>query len=177
VDELKIWEIFVESKERSEHILSFNGLNNIPLNYDILLTNESKVYNLREGSEIRFFPNRDLTKFKIILGMKDIIKEQIEANIPKDYFLGNNYPNPFNPTSTIPIEIPKESEIELSVYDLLGKKLSTLYEGSIKPGRYYFTFEGKGIPSGIYVYRLVVSGSNPLSTEKINIMKKMLLLK
>lgn len=91
------------------------------------------------------------------------------------YKLGQNYPNPFNPATNIEYSISEISEIDLKVYDLLGKEITTLYKGIKSAGKYRIKFSGMNIPSGIYYYRLNITN---LKTGITNFeTKKMVLLK
>ena len=83
--------------------------------------------------------------------------------------LGQNYPNPFNPTTTIPFEVPTYSNVQLVVYDLLGKKVKTLLNEERAPGRHTVPFDASGLSSGTYFYRL--------ETPETRITKSLLLVK
>lgn len=91
------------------------------------------------------------------------------GNVPLVYSLAQNYPNPFNPTTTIRFEIPKSSNVELKVYNLLGQVVATLVSSEMKAGRHEATFDAAKLSSGVYFYKLV-AGSFVQT-------KKMLLLK
>jgi hypothetical protein len=97
--------------------------------------------------------------------------KEIEVDIvtPLTFNLSQNYPNPFNPTTLIKFSIPSEGMVNLSIYNLLGERVSTLINEVRKAGNHEFNFSAAGLSSGLYFYRLE-SGSN------ISI-KKMLLLK
>ncbi len=88
---------------------------------------------------------------------------------PIDFSLSQNYPNPFNPNTTINFIIPKSSFVNLSVYDILGRKISTLVNEEKTAGNYKVDFNAINLPSGIYFYNLQ-AGSLIKS-------KKMILLK
>ncbi|MDY0083504.1 MAG: T9SS type A sorting domain-containing protein, partial [Ignavibacteriaceae bacterium] len=74
--------------------------------------------------------------------------------LPLDYVLYQNYPNPFNPMTTIQYSIPKKSIVSLKVYDLLGTEIATLVQEEKNRGVYSVDFEGFGMSSGVYFYRL-----------------------
>ena len=74
--------------------------------------------------------------------------------LPLDYVLYQNYPNPFNPTTSIQYSIPKKSNVTLKVYDLLGVEVKTLVQKEQNRGVYTISFQGDGLASGIYFYRL-----------------------
>jgi len=69
--------------------------------------------------------------------------------------LSSNYPNPFNPTTRIDFSVPTSGATQLAVFDLLGREVATLFRGPVQPGQHYqVTFDGTGLPSGLYLYRL-----------------------
>jgi hypothetical protein len=76
------------------------------------------------------------------------------AGIPNEFFLYPNYPNPFNPTTTISYGLPRLSEATLTVYDVLGREIRVLAFGTQPAGTHEVTFDAAGLPSGVYLYRL-----------------------
>lgn len=74
--------------------------------------------------------------------------------IPNNFKLHQNYPNPFNPNTIITIDVPMQEFVDLSIYDIVGKKVVTLIHETMQPGRYSMEFNGNNISSGIYFYRL-----------------------
>lgn len=95
--------------------------------------------------------------------------ETIEPGVPDDFALYNNYPNPFNPETTIRFDIPKETYVTLSVYNILGQKVITLIDEELKAGRYSTVLNASDYPSGIYFYQLTAG--------KYSAIKKGVLLK
>jgi glucose/arabinose dehydrogenase len=77
------------------------------------------------------------------------------ANLPVDYFLSANYPNPFNPSTTIRFGVPVSSQVRLSVFDILGRELRVLVNDTRLPGSHEVSFDAAGLASGVYLYRLV----------------------
>ena len=78
---------------------------------------------------------------------------------PADFVLQPNYPNPFNPATTIAFRIAETVRVTLTVYDLTGRRVATLVDGSLPPGRHSVRWEGKNdrgesVASGTYLYRL-----------------------
>jgi len=92
-----------------------------------------------------------------------------EAPLPTEYALEQNYPNPFNPNTSISYAVKEGGFVSLKVYNLLGQEVATLVSQRMEIGRYTATFSANDLPSGIYVYRLVV---NDFTAQK-----KMVLLK
>lgn len=80
------------------------------------------------------------------------------SEILEEFKLLQNYPNPFNSTTKITINIPEESNVNLTVYDLLGQKIEDIIAGSLREGLYDVDFTGKGLPSGTYFCKLTVNG-------------------
>lgn len=78
-----------------------------------------------------------------------------QNSIPTVYNLDQNFPNPFNPTTIIYYALPKQSLVNLKVYDVLGREVSSLINNETKPaGNYDITFNAQNLSSGIYYYRL-----------------------
>ena len=65
-----------------------------------------------------------------------------------------NYPNPFNPSTTITYHLPKTSNVELKVYDVLGNEIATLVNEVQSAGRYTVDFNATNIASGVYLYKI-----------------------
>jgi photosystem II stability/assembly factor-like uncharacterized protein len=75
-------------------------------------------------------------------------------SLPTEYRLYGNYPNPFNPTTTISYSLPQPAEATLTVFDLLGRQIRVLASGTQPAGTHEVTFDAAGLPSGVYFYRL-----------------------
>lgn len=82
------------------------------------------------------------------------VDEQVSGGVATGYALSQNYPNPFNPGTTITYELQKPSEVRLSVFDMLGREVSVLVNEKREPGSYAVKFDGRGLSSGVYFYRL-----------------------
>jgi Secretion system C-terminal sorting domain len=90
--------------------------------------------------------------------------------IPEEFVLNQNFPNPFNPTTTIEFSLPENvNDINLSIYNIIGEKVAELINGSMQAGKYKYEWNAKDFVSGIYVCEL--------RTQNFASMKKMLLLK
>jgi tetratricopeptide (TPR) repeat protein len=97
---------------------------------------------------------------------KSLAKENV---IPKEYELFNNYPNPFNPTTTIRYGLPKDGFVTLKVYDILGREVATLVNEYEAAGSYIVTFNAGNLASGIYIYQLKSGGF--VANKKLILMK------
>ena len=89
-------------------------------------------------------------KYKIIVG--GFVEPH--KNLFKSFHL-NNYPNPFNPSTTIEFVLPGSGFTELNVFDLSGEKVSTLVSKRLNQGKYVYKFNGKSLPSGVYFYQIM----------------------
>ncbi len=97
-----------------------------------------------------------------------------EKNIPKTYELGNNYPNPFNPSTTIEYALPTAGNVSIEVFNTMGQKVRTLVDAHQPAGRYTVQWDGHDsigqvAKSGLYFYRM--------NTGNMYIIRKMMLIK
>ena len=82
---------------------------------------------------------------------------------PFKYKLNNNYPNPFNPETTIGFSVANDSKVTILIYNILGQKVATLLDGKMNPGNYTMKWKGvsdsgKELPSGMYFYEMTSPG-------------------
>ncbi len=74
--------------------------------------------------------------------------------VPVEYALYQNYPNPFNPTTTVRFAVAKPGNVTIAVYNMLGQRVATLVNGYFQAGTYAATWDGTGMPSGVYFYKI-----------------------
>jgi len=89
--------------------------------------------------------------------------------VPKNYMLYQNYPNPFNPNTTIKFSLPNSGIVKLILFDIMGRKIATLFKGYKSAGIHEVNFNADFLPSGIYLYKL--------QADKFSEVKKLVLLK
>lgn len=108
---------------------------------------------------------------KITVNQKNISSFNISAvEIPVDFTLMQNYPNPFNPTTTIKFGLPKESKVDLIIYDILGQQVQQVVtDKNFEPGYHEVEFNGSNFASGVYLYRI--------KTNEFSDVKKMIMVK
>jgi len=88
---------------------------------------------------------------------------------PEEYKLFQNYPNPFNPSTNIEYSLPQSGLVQLTIYNVLGKKISTLVNQFESGGNHMVSFNAANLPSGIYFYKLQVN--NFLAVKKLMLIK------
>lgn len=94
---------------------------------------------------------------------------KVFASAPQEYILAQNYPNPFNPGTTIRFSIPEATHVELKIYDYTGRLVRTLIDERRNADFYEEPFDGSGLASGVYIYRLVTG--NRVLTKKMTLIK------
>jgi len=104
----------------------------------------------------------------------------LSYNLPTTYQLDQNFPNPFNPSTTIYYQLPADSRVSLKIYDILGRQVNTLVSDQQVAGYYTIQWDatnsgGLKVSSGVYIYRIEASSVN--GQGSFNNLKKMLLLK
>ncbi len=124
------------------------------------LTMENVVAIDEMGNTIQF----DLVNHTIT----EVEEETVEI-IPTTFTLFQNYPNPFNPKTTISYQLPVENFVELTIYNVLGEKISTLVSEKQQPGNYKFEWDAKNLESGVYIYRL--KSENFIASQKLLLLK------
>jgi hypothetical protein len=178
IEKLETWpvEVYIPATQ-TDAVLSVQEVSNIPASLEVyLLDKESLRYqNMRDNPRYDFKAVKNISRFDLVIGNKEAVLAEIDKIVPVKFALGQNFPNPFNPATTIPVAIPAASRLTVTIYNTLGQEIITLFKGTLDVGRHYLTWDGTGkdhhkMPSGIYLYRL--------STEKgLNLTGKMVLIK
>jgi GH35 family endo-1,4-beta-xylanase len=122
-----------------------------------------------------YLVNTDGTARPALLWLADYIKnnptgiELQTTGIPTVYQLSQNFPNPFNPATTIQYSISKISNVSLKVFDMLGREVQTLVNTQQAPGQYAVTLNAQNLGSGVYFYRL--NAGSFTETKKLMLLK------
>src|SRR5690606_31395505 len=131
-------------------------LSNFPVDY--LYTHWVKIY---EDKVISTWSDERTGNFDVFCNVRSFTNpdstvriNQISSEVPEEYKLYRNYPNPFNPSTNIRFDISKTSDVKLSVYDITGREVSVLVNEKLLSGSYEFTFNSTGLSSGVYIYRI-----------------------
>jgi len=143
----------------------YNGLrDSTDQAFSIAVDNEYNVF--VTGTSVGVGSLNDIVtiKYSQVIGLVPI------SNIvPEKFFLQQNYPNPFNPQTNINFELPVSGEVDLIVYDMLGRKIETLVSQVLNAGTYKVEWDASKYSSGVYYYTI--------STERFNETKKMILIR
>lgn len=93
----------------------------------------------------------------------------IGGTLPTEYSLQQNYPNPFNPTTVIRYELPHQADVRIEVFDMNGRRVAILAEGSVQAGVHTVNFDASHLSSGVYLYTLQTDGV--ALTRKLTLIK------
>lgn len=113
-------------------------------------------------------PQSPRLEVPVTLTVNDVVSNE-EETIPQKLSLQQNYPNPFNPTTNIRFELAENSEVQLEVFDMTGRKVATLVNGRQSAGEQTVQFDASGFASGVYLYKL--------TTPSQTITRQMVLIK
>ncbi|HHE47139.1 MAG TPA: T9SS type A sorting domain-containing protein, partial [Bacteroidetes bacterium] len=103
------------------------------------------------------------------IGPEVAVGEDNSAPVPQTFVLDQNYPNPFNPSTTISFVVPRVEQVRLTVFNVNGRQVATLFDGAMTPGAKSITFNAGDLASGIYFYRL--DAGSFTATRKMVLMK------
>jgi hypothetical protein len=113
-----------------------------------------------------FIGGFNLSSMEFVLITTDV---EDEIDLPHTFNLAQNFPNPFNPSTTIKYEIPITSKVVLKVYDLLGSEVAVLVDEVKEAGYHKVNFDGTGLVSGIYIVR--IQADNFIRSKKMILLK------
>ncbi|MFZ4621534.1 MAG: fibronectin type III domain-containing protein [Bacteroidota bacterium] len=100
-----------------------------------------------------------------------------DNSIPTVYSLSQNFPNPFNPSTTIQFGLPEASNVTLTIYDMLGREVTTLYNSELSAGYHTYQWNASGLSSGVYVYRINATSMKQNEQKTFTQVKKLMLQK
>lgn len=95
--------------------------------------------------------------------------EEINSNLPESFKINSVYPNPFNPAAQVSFDVPRTSEISITVYNVIGSKVATLAERTFAAGTHTLQFNGAGLASGMYLIRARME--NQILTKQVTLIK------
>jgi hypothetical protein len=95
-------------------------------------------------------------------------------NIPREFAIHQNYPNPFNPSTTIQFDLPKSAKVDITIFNYLGKVVSSLASATFTAGEYNLVWDAGNLPSGMYFYRIEATspdGERFVQTKRLILLK------
>jgi len=154
---------------------TLSGISDTTINFDIAPQLQMHQYyswtvSATDGYDIVASPDT----FSFFTDFGEGVKD-IGLGIPKEFALHQNYPNPFNPSTTIRFDLPVQSIVTITVYNLLGNEVNLLISGQrLEPGVKEIQVNSSNLASGIYFYRILVINENGKDFSNV---KRMVLLK
>jgi hypothetical protein len=183
--------------KNGEVTLTWNDIDNMPENWSVNLIDHQQdlIIDLKKEEAFTFYLEADQyeKKHKIFSKNEPIqpIREMIsnksrnnrislvisksnsitdnQSSLPSNFTLNQNYPNPFNPTTVISYDLPENSQVNLAVYDMMGRRVATLVNENVAAGTHQVQFDASSLSSGTYMYRLQAGGN--IQTKKLTLIK------
>ena len=137
---------------------------------DIIASNDGKsiIYNLNGNLQTKVF-TFEIAPSNLIVSSSSAESVNVDAISPSAFMLNSVYPNPFNPSTTVSYSIEKNINVNISIYNMSGQKVSELVNANQTAGNYSITWDASNQPSGLYFVRL--SAGNQISSQKIMLVK------
>ena len=137
---------------------------------DIIASNDDKsiIYNLNGTLQTKVF-TFEISPIDLIVSSSSAESVNVDAISPAAFMLNSVYPNPFNPSTTVSYSIEKNINVNISIYNMSGQKVSELVNTNQTAGNYSITWDASNQPSGLYFVRL--SAGNQSSSQKIMLVK------
>lgn len=169
------WPLTVQSGSYKPITITFSGMENVPDNNKKYLfdTDAKMIYDLNSEKSITIPGFIGEKHYKILVGESSFIQEKSNINlVPSEFSLAQNYPNPFNPSTNIRFALPVDSHVKIILFDTYGREVKTITNANYKSGYHEVMVNASDLSSGVYYYKLDVSGVNNFSE-----VKKMVVLK
>ncbi len=165
---------FIRSDSVLYHMIGFNIVPNDTVYRDYLIKLDSNVGWKGTVVRVRLDPAQNVSTGSISIDyirLENDISTNVAVNkyMPFKYVLSQNYPDPFNPTTTINYKVAKVGLVTLNVYDMLGQRVATLVNKVQNTGKYSINFDASRLASGVYMYR--INAGNFSATKKLVLLK------
>ena len=184
--------VLFSSSEDGKLTFSINEWKNLPSEWIIRLEDQAtgKEYNLRKDFSLTFdhtvnLPEKSDSDNEVSLedhraendrfiihiypDGQALERQEQEDTSPQEIELHQNFPNPFNPVTTISFYLPEPEEVRLSVFNIVGQPVAVVAEGSMSAGQHQYEWDATDRPSGMYIYQLEVGKS--VMTRKMTLVK------
>ncbi len=163
-----VWYIRIAAPQRRVR-LHLRELDQLPANfrvwlYDTKFRRKFEISDDRAVTLSDIYPGEE-NRLAVLMGTEAFLGEAIEKVVllqPKTFELLQNFPNPFNPATTIRYQLPQDGRVELKIYNMLGQEVAVLEDGAQRAGFYELRWNGRNrlgeqVASGVYIYRLKVT--------------------
>jgi photosystem II stability/assembly factor-like uncharacterized protein len=159
------WDFEVQGNRMTKGLLRLDEVTSVPAESRVVLVDLQNIapIDVRAAESYPFTLSATTMKFRLIVGTTAYVEKEMARLMPKEFSLSQNFPNPFNPSTTIRYDVPRHSRVELEVLNILGQRVESLVSGEQNPGRYSVIWNAQasgshGVASGIYFSRLSVDG-------------------
>jgi hypothetical protein len=161
VNTIARWPFELTAPRGKEVTLMFDGVQQVPEGLEVYLVDgvHARYINVREEGIYPVTPVTERSAFTLLIGSHDAVTEALDTVVPHEFALDQNFPNPFNPATTIPIAVPVTGEVTVKIYSILGEEVRTLHSGVLERGRHWLTWDGRNsagrtVATGMYLTRL-----------------------
>ena len=131
-------------------------MKNMPIDARLLLVN--KVTNLNwlaePGESLDLNITEPTSQYEVYIGNEENLLDLKTSLLPESFELLQNYPNPFNPSTVIRYAVAEALQVKIEVYDVMGRRVSTLVNKQEQPGWHTVEFNASKLASGVYLYRI-----------------------
>jgi len=170
IGEGQTYELDIKLPQSTKIKLNTLGVENFE-NSEIYLVDKrlNKFYNLKTQLSIILESLHSQNNYQVLIGDNIFIENKKSLLLPKNFNLSQNYPNPFNPTTIIRYTLPREGKANITLYNLLGEEIHTIFDGYNDIGTYELLFDASSLASGVYFYTLI--SQNYSDTKKMVLLK------
>ena len=169
-----VWLFEANDVARSAASLHIEGLENVPRDFQVVVINltDSSSADCRTNPDYHYIPTGEKSSFKLIVGTRSFVENEEEKTLPVEFALAQNFPNPFNPSTTIRYAIPHEAHVAIEIWSVTGQRVTMLSNDRQARGVYARTWNGLNaqgvhVSSGVYFYRMLIDGSVHQSRKMI----------
>jgi hypothetical protein len=179
--QVKLWDMHVRSGTDHEVDLSWSVIQDLPAGIDIRLVDLTtrNVINMKSETQLSFgvLDSRYDRRVKIVAGDESEVAARIGdvlSMIPEELSISGNYPNPFNPTTTIKYGLPEPRNVRMTIVNIKGQEIAELVSGWQDMGRHEVIWNGRSddgtsLSSGIYL--VVINDGRNFKTHKVMLLK------
>ncbi len=161
IHEIARWTVELTAAKGREVKLDVMGVGGVPADHEIYLVDQThqRYVDLRANGVYAFIPVTGRSLFTVLVGAHDAVQAELGSVVPRAFALEQNFPNPFNPSTTVPVSVPVTGAVTVKVYNILGEEIVTLHDGVLDQGRHWLTWDGRNdagrqVATGVYLTRM-----------------------